>query len=426
MRLALLALVACAPDVARGPVAFADQEAPVRMLEVEGGAEVAVTLGVLAGSAYDPPGREGLGGLVTRAVALGVPSGVEVRTHVGREAVTLSLVCPEGAAEPCLEAVAALVAPPDPARVPGAVTGALAAMEAPVDDVLLDDLVHRALYVAHPYGPAPGGRRATLTTLPPALVEAHHRRLWVRSNLAVVTAGVDEAGRGRIRTALEGVPAGPPPDLPLQAGGTEGPTLVVLDAPDRPLRMAVGLPVRGDPDDLPLALAALERSLGARVRLVSPDGGAHLPTSGVPGRLQHATVYLEPDATVDDLRTTVRRLCTADVPLEPEDVEEGLELLTASRALAARTPSLRAEQAVLDALLHRAAPTDAHRDPAALTELLVRSLSTEGLVIALSGEGAAAMRETIEDPGGTIVDGCTPPPATFASVAVLTREELQR
>ncbi len=143
-----------------------------------------VRVGLRAGSAHDPPGREGLAWVTAHAVAASV--GADIGIDIGPEIVLFDV--PTADAE---RLAAALVAPPSPEAVAGARTAALAAL----DRLDCRQLAERAwdawIYAGHPYGHAPEGRRSVVPTLTAAEVAGFQAVRYVRSAAAVgLPAGV--------------------------------------------------------------------------------------------------------------------------------------------------------------------------------------------------------------------------------------------
>lgn len=181
---------------------------PVRTVPLPAGEPVRVA--VRAGSAHDPPGREGLAWVTAHAIAAAGGATVDV----GAEAVVYS-VAVEGVPALAL----ALAAPPSLERVAAARTDAAQALA----DLDCRALAERAwdtwIYTGHPYGHAPEGRLSVLPTLTALEVAAFQQVRYVRSVAVVgvpVGVGLDPGLFGSLPPRLSASPV-PAVRLPLPA-----------------------------------------------------------------------------------------------------------------------------------------------------------------------------------------------------------------
>jgi hypothetical protein len=153
---------------------------------------------VRAGSAYDPPGREGLAFVTAHAIAAQVEG---TRVTVGPDVVRFEL--PVGGLP---DLGRAMVADPPPAALGQAVAVAREAL-VPRDCAQAAELAWRvAAYAGHPYGHAEAGRTSVLPTL--TAVEAGNlaRARYVREAARVALGGDTPEARAAAAAALEGLP----------------------------------------------------------------------------------------------------------------------------------------------------------------------------------------------------------------------------
>jgi hypothetical protein len=314
----LLLLAACAFRPPAETPALVAAEGPVQTVPLPAGEPLRVAL--RAGSAHDPPGREGLAWVAAHAIAAAAGATVEV----GPEIVVFT-PAPDGANA----LAAALAAPPSDARVADAQSAALAALAG------LDcrGLAARAwdawVYAGHPYGHAPEGRSSVLPTLTTSEVAAFQQVRYVRS------------------VAVVGVPSGVTVDT--RAFESLPPRLSVSPVP------AVRLP-------LPMARVLVVTAEDARCMVAGHPGSAEGVNPVVSALLD------APQAPVFAQRREPRRLVA--LPLPPEfDVRARVDavlaggwlpLWQASRVLAPEA-TIPASAALGDALLaQRAWPALAH------------------------------------------------------------------
>jgi hypothetical protein len=129
---------------------------------------------IRAGSAYDPPGREGLAWVTAHAVAAAAGATVEV----GPEIVVFSTTDPAKLA-------VSLAAPPTAEQVHTSAAAAAESLAASDCATLASAAWDAWVYVGHPYGHAPMGRRSVLTTLTTAEVAGFQQLRYVRSVAAL-------------------------------------------------------------------------------------------------------------------------------------------------------------------------------------------------------------------------------------------------
>jgi len=314
----LLLLAACAFRPPAEVPALVAAEGPVQTLPLPAGEPLRVAL--RAGSAHDPPGREGLAWVVAHAVAAAAGATVEV----GPEIVVFT-PAPDGAAA----LAAALAAPPSEARVADARAAALAALAGLDCRALAERAWDTWVYAGHPYGHAPEGRASVLPTLTMNEVTAFQQVRYVRS------------------VAVVGVPSGTAVDL----------------------RAFEALPPRLSLSPVPSARLPLPT---ARVLVVTAEDARCLvaghPAAAADTNAAVAALLAAPEALVLTQRREPRRLVALplppgfDVSARVAAVLDGgwLPLWQASRALAPEV-TLPPSAALGDALLaQRAWPALAH------------------------------------------------------------------
>lgn len=173
----LTGAVACGPTIppARVP-ALVVARAPLRTLQSAQASPGTLVLLVRAGSAYDPPGREGLSFALAHGLA--VRAGVEA--EVGSELVRFTI--PEGRA-PAL--AAALVEAVEEAVVRAGVESAAPGRSC---RAIARDAARAWGLAGHPYGHRPEGRASVLPTLSPGEAQGFRQLRYVR-DAAVLLVG---------------------------------------------------------------------------------------------------------------------------------------------------------------------------------------------------------------------------------------------
>lgn len=217
---------ACGPRLPPGPIVAAEVPVAVQVVAPAAG-EVAIDVVARAGSAVDPPGREGTAWLVADAVFR--PLAGPDRTlgwWVEADAVRATLVCAEPAALACADALAGALTAPDLSEA-AAQRGrdSAAAALSPTTDADLGPLALDLLeFRAHPRGHAPAGRRSVWPTLRPDELAAFHHTRWTRDRLSLVVHGPEQ-----VADALRaGLAAAPLRSDPLRPMSGDGPPLAPL------------------------------------------------------------------------------------------------------------------------------------------------------------------------------------------------------
>ncbi len=195
-------------------------QGPLRVVRVEA-ASPRVHVVVRAGSAYDPPSREGLAYVVARA--LGARAGADVR--VGPEWLSFSFP-----ADGVARMAEALRAPLDEEALALGRAAALAELRGRDCTTLAQAAGAAWLWAGHPYGHAVAGRLSVVPTLSLAEAQAFRDARYVRDAVAIGLEGaVDPAILAPIEAAV-------PPRL------SRSVTPAVMPSPSRPL-MVVEAPV---------------------------------------------------------------------------------------------------------------------------------------------------------------------------------------
>lgn len=151
--------------------------APLRIIKVQSDIPSA-ELVVRAGSAYDPPGREGLAFVTAQIVGLRLGASVEV----GLETVIFTLP-----ATPVPDAAAALLSPVQPVELEYARELASARLRSARCAQVAQDVGLAWAFAGHPYGHAVAGRHSSLPTLTSAEISAFYAARYVR-DAALLTA----------------------------------------------------------------------------------------------------------------------------------------------------------------------------------------------------------------------------------------------
>jgi hypothetical protein len=410
-----------------GPVPYAAAEGPARLqrLDAPSAGDIAwMEVGIRAGSAHDPLGREGIAWLTadllrhggTRAMDPGAfdralaDLGAEIDVEVGPEIVRFRARGPANRA--AIEALlGAMVSEPrfDEGAFPDAVqraTSALAAHEsAPASD-LGSDAIRTWVFRGHPYGHLMEGRRGTLETIRAQEVRQFYADRYVRAASAGCVIGQAPAGDalGAALTAL-------PPRLyrdvtPRIVEPVDGRRLLWVESESAEASIHLGRPLEllpGEADEALVALRVLENELAAKVDTkrglgvvrVALDGSGSDPALTSVQPMVHVSIDTSPDNVPFVLRSVFDTL--------------GEETVGASGADAVRTELMRAHASAresdpcgfaLAATLVRTAAADdldEPQDPAVLAATMRRAWSAEGwkvLVVAPDGQRIA---ETIRE-----------------------------
>ena len=179
LSLLLCCLAACAPyHPPAQPPRLVVARAPVRVFS-EPGAPTLLTVLVRAGSAYDPPGREGTAFVYAHGVASLGGAAVEV----GPELV--AFMVPAGGEA----ALASALGTPVSTDLVDAGRAAAARLEPRTCAALAGDLVASWALAGPPYGHPAQGRASVLPTLTPGEVDAFRSLRYVRDAVVVAADG---------------------------------------------------------------------------------------------------------------------------------------------------------------------------------------------------------------------------------------------
>lgn len=444
--LAAAVLFGCAPKIDPGPVPVSRAARPVEVLVQPNSDSLVHFVAVInAGSAFDPPGSEGLAHLTAHsAVRSPDPAspGSDPPGHfnadVDRDQVELWLECPADLQRACARRfVHALTSPPDEAHVQELreqvrqQTRDLLEDPAEIGRAALTALV----FEAHPYAHPPKGRSSVQPLLRAAQVRAFQARHWVRESVHVGVRGPVEADLAAwLERELEALPPDMAPDRALmQPVPATASTLAVVEATaaDQEVTLHFGWPIRSTGPNRPAL--ALEAAV-----LATPDDQGRLPEA-----LQR--VGLSTRISVDlpgllcDQRGTFREQPLLAIhlgPLPPDRAAEALRIATAEfRRLEAEPPSeaekaraaehLRRQQARLARdpvraltceLASRAAGLPdpaidaegmAHSDPAGLVD------PARARIVAVGGPFMALTRHLLEDELSPLVHSSPGPGAAL-------------
>ena len=303
---AALLLFSCAPKLDRGPTAAERYDAPITPIQVPPThtAEVYFQALIHAGSAFDPPGREGLAALTAYRIA---PMGAEV--EVDREWVSLRLRCHTDHQARCADQfVKALQSPSfDPDPFPKLIkqeSERLSMQLLSSEERLGEEVFHQAVFDAHPYGHAPLGRFGSLSVLTPDHVQQFYRSHYRQSTVFVGFAGNYSTQTEAVLAELT-LPGGKPPELllPHPISPQERQLIIIqTDLPSTRFTLGHALPIGPHHPDwaaLTVGIAALsQRAPELRGQLVLPQRDLMLtlqPTStaNAPAALHRALQELE-------------------------------------------------------------------------------------------------------------------------------------
>jgi zinc protease len=299
-----LGWLACAPRLDPGPIQADAVSAPVRLVEMPDAASPNIYLQaiVAAGSAWDPPGREGLAHLTARALvdagagelsADGLrdalyPTGNAVEQVIDREWVSLRLRCHRDHAALCVERFADVLTSPrfEAADVERLRDDAVFEVTEGVlgdDEALGAEVFHSVLYEGHPYGHPVTGRAGALPTLTPELLRDFHGSHYVREAVVVgVAGGYEPAHVAALRARLEALPAQAMVDrVRLQPPTTPSGTLTIVSTSTPVTGFHLGHTVETDRDhaDWPalyvgmIAFGAHRQSFGRLFRSIRASRG---------------------------------------------------------------------------------------------------------------------------------------------------------
>ncbi len=152
---------------------------PVRVVRAAG-ATARVQVVIRAGSAYDPPSREGLAFVLAQALAVSA----EALVSVGPELVVFS-VAPDGV--PAL--AQALRSPLSTGAIDTGKAAALARFASPACEDLAAASASAWVLAGHPYGHAAFGRSSVIPTLSLAEIEVFRARRYARDAAVIAVGG---------------------------------------------------------------------------------------------------------------------------------------------------------------------------------------------------------------------------------------------
>jgi len=275
-------LVGCGPKIPCGPAGATQADAPVVIVTVpsEDGSTVVVEALVAAGSAYDPPGAEGLAALTAQSVASGADADrPPLEVQIGREWVSFTRICPAAEARACVDRFATALADPPFAeqavsasrdRALEELTEGLPTDAGALGQVLVDD----ALYEGRPYGHPVQGRAGVLPLLDAAATRRFYEIHYTREGMIAGLAGAWDAGlHDALQQDLQPLVPRPAAGLVLPAPPPlRGRDLLVVDTggPDAAFAVAAPLDVGRDDADWP-ALDLATQTFSARTQ-----AGGHL------------------------------------------------------------------------------------------------------------------------------------------------------
>ena len=446
-----LLFAGCVPRVDVGPVPV---ERAARAVEVvvrpASLPEVHFVATVEAGSAYDPPGAEGLAHLTAQAAALGAASavpGARFDVAVDRDRVALALTCPAAAQRDCADLFASALASPrfEAADVDEARERARGLTRALADDpeALGRAALATLVFEAHPYAHPPAGRSSVQPLLTVARIRDFHAKHWVREAVRVgVTGPVDTETPARLEQGLRALPATMAQELPLMAPlPARAPTLAVVETPaaEGVATLHVGWPARvGTPDGrgrLPEALRAAGVPAEVDVDLPGLVCGAgasyrrqpHLVATLGPLTPEQAPVALQA------LTVELRRLAEG---LTDDERAAAAAQVDARRAALAADPVRSLACQLAAGAVQAQGPASAPRDPARPAAALDPGVAR---IVAVAAPRSGLSRSLVEDepsplvhrspgPGVALVTGTAPEPDKLQldGVWTLSAEELFR
>ncbi|MEW5702947.1 MAG: hypothetical protein AB1792_12060 [Candidatus Zixiibacteriota bacterium] len=283
VRLAALAITLLAVPIDR---AHGDAQGPVVVVPDPATDTIWVRLIFGAGSAFDPPGKEGLAHFTASALIAdsSCPSGI--RVLVDRDVAVFDGQCPAAAWPEYSQRLVELLSHPrleslDAQRL---IERQLAAL----DSVRSDDLalsqaaLQYYLYRHHPYGHPPEGFDSTIRTLTVADARRFWRKHYTKGNYVLGLAGkIPSKAAGVLQKDLRALPGGKRLQLPLLPDSSSaGLSITMIERPGREWStVALGRSIdcrRGDWEFLPLQidialLAARDVSKSGLDRLLRLD-----------------------------------------------------------------------------------------------------------------------------------------------------------
>lgn len=208
----------CRPAIDPGPVRADLAAAPVAVvIEPTDAEDAVIVIQILAGSAFDRSGREGLAGLTSLQVAQTATDCPDLSVDVGLELVTFRAT----ATDACSRSLTTALVTPVPLTDADRQSRAQSLLDVSDDVVprLADQLVRETVYSAHPYGHAAAGRASVVQTTTDIELRAFHSRHYVRGTTLVTLSGVAEEASmvGAIQDSLSRLATTLPADAPRQS-----------------------------------------------------------------------------------------------------------------------------------------------------------------------------------------------------------------
>lgn len=446
---------ACIPKIERGAVPIDEAAAPVAMITRPDPSAPTVYLQavVRAGSAWDPPGQEGLAALTARAMVdagAGDRSGQQIRDAlfptgngfevvVDREYASIRLRCHVDHAELCAELFTDVLTRPtfrdaDVLRLAEQAVHAVGTGMLTNEEELGGELFHSILYEGHPYGHPVRGRTGSLPLLDGEATRAFHADRYRRSTVTVGLAGGFQPewelsvieDLGRLPTGIAQTLTLPPPNQAVGRG------LIAVDTSTAVTGFHLGHAIevdRNHPDWPALvvgitAFGAHRQSFGRLFRAMRGDRGLNygdyayaepfvqrgwqpLPEQGVRRRDNHFLLWIRPTSVQNGpfaLKLAIHELeRLAESGLTPEEFKATVAYLERNTALEAVDAGRRLAYA-LDAavsgtpdVLDHLPRSLGHLELADVNDALKRHLRPDDLwIVAVSGEAdqlAAALLE---------------------------------
>ena len=342
--LAALALAGCAPKIDAGPIPAAEEAAPVRIVALPDASSPNIYLQaiVAAGSAWDPPGQEGIAALTARAMveagAGGLsadalrdalyPTGNGFEQVIDRDWVSLRLRCHVDHAALCVDRFADVLTQPrfdaaDVLRVRDELLFEVTEGALGDDEALGEEVFHGVLFEGHPYGHPVEGRAGSLPTLDERALAAFHAERYSRAATTVgIAGGYSPEVAAQLSARLEALPARPldrarlsPPTEP--RGSL---TIVATETPVTGFHLGHTLTTDRNHPDWPalhvgmIAFGAHRQSFGRLFRTIRADRGLNYgdyayveayvqqgwepaPENGVLRADNHFTIWIRPTST---------------------------------------------------------------------------------------------------------------------------------
>jgi predicted Zn-dependent peptidase len=266
----------------------------------EASASICLRLIFDAGSACDPPDREGLAALTAGIVERQGASagGSAFAVNADRDVAIITGTCPVAEWPAWAERLVAVLKDPavDPARFAAVRDAQLAALDSLRNDPsqLAQAALQVFLYGAHPYGHPPLGLEHTVRALTAADVSAFWKTHYTRGGYVIGLAGPSAENRAREldRALRRALPPGTPELPPLPTPARNGLNVRLIESPgcDSTV-LCLGAPlevVRGDSAFVALSLAV--DHLGSDRAL---EGGLDVPLRQERNLVDRVDVFME-------------------------------------------------------------------------------------------------------------------------------------